>query len=484
MSRSQPVVSAQAAAPSGLAAPVAKLEGQLAAKYGQGQRARAARGLKQMAQFWRDEDGDAAAFESFVLRHFAGTPRALDTMFTRFEQQFEKLFGHLLEIGIEARKQADLDRGPIEPYDELFAGYDPGAHVLDDFFRNKLAFTVLLNFPLTTLEERLREGPRWTRRQWAEARLAQTFARRVPAEVNQTIARVLSEGEQYISEYNVWMHHVVDSQGARLFPPKMRLLSHWNLRDQIKADYSAPDGLPRQRAIQQVMERIVTQTIPAAVIDNPSVDWNPFTNQVKPAAAKDSDEPPRRDLPLTNAPEPDTRYARLLAAYQAVRLVDPYSPSAPTQIARRFEEFGEIPEARVKAMLEAVLSSPLAPRVAALIEKRLGRKLEPFDIWYNGFRPRGAYTEAQLDEITRKRYPTAEAYRADMPNLLVKLGFTPERARYLTERIVVEPARGSGHAAGSAMRSAPARLRTRVEAGGMNYKGFNIAVHEMGHNVE
>jgi oligoendopeptidase F len=28
------------------------------------------------------------------------------------------------------------------------------------------------------------------------------------------------------------------------------------------------------------------------------------------------------------------------------------------------------------------------------------------------------------------------------------------------------------------------RLRTRVESGGMDYKGYNIAVHEMGHNVE
>ena len=34
------------------------------------------------------------------------------------------------------------------------------------------------------------------------------------------------------------------------------------------------------------------------------------------------------------------------------------------------------------------------------------------------------------------------------------------------------------------MRSAKTHLRTRVEKGGMNYKGFNIAVHEMGHNVE
>jgi hypothetical protein len=135
-------------------------------------------------------------------------------------------------------------------------------------------------------------------------------------------------------------------------------------------------------------------------------------------------------------------------------------------------------------MLEEVLASPLVPRVAQLIESRLGRKLEPFDIWYNGFRERGAYTEAELDAITKQRYPTPAAYESDIPNLLVKLGFAPDRARVLAGNIVVDPARGSGHALGATMRAAKSHLRTRVGADGMDYKGYNIAVHEMGHNVE
>jgi hypothetical protein len=126
----------------------------------------------------------------------------------------------------------------------------------------------------------------------------------------------------------------------------------------------------------------------------------------------------------------------------------------------------------------------MAAEVAKLIESRLGRPLEPFDIWYNGFRPRGTYTETQLDEIVAKRYPTAEAYQKDIPNLLMNLGFSKERAQFLADRIIVDPARGSGHAMGAEMRSEKAHLRTRVEKNGMNYKGFNIAVHEMGHNVE
>lgn len=462
-----------------------KLEKELVAKYGEGQRARLERGLRQVAEFWRADDGDEAAFEDFVRANFAGDQATLDTMFNRFQRLLEQLYGHMHEINREFRQQADLDAGPVLPFDEIFAGYDPAAHVTDDFFNNKLAFVVLLNFPLTTLEERLTQGQNWSRRQWAEVRLAESFSKRIPAAVNLEVARAAAESDSYIAQYNIWMYHIVDQNGLRLFPPKLRLLSHWNLRDEIKADYAdAQHGLAKQRTIQQVMDRIITQSIPEVVIDNPNVDWNPWTNDVKAAAEKDSDIPPPSGRSISNAAEPATRYAMLLKTFQAEKKVDPYSPTAPTLIARRFDEDREIPETRVRAMLEQVVTSPLVPKVAALIQSRLGRPLEPFDIWYDGFRARGAYTEAQLDAIVSKKYPTADAYRKDIPNILIKLGFTPEKAQYLADNIAVDPARGSGHAMGAAMRGEKAHLRTRVESTGMNYKGFNIAVHEMGHNVE
>ena len=462
-----------------------KLQKQLIAKYGEDQHARVDRGLLQVAEFWRAEDGDAAVFEDFVLSNFAGDQTTLNTMFNRFQNLLEQLNGHMQEINREFRQQADLDAGPVLPFDDLFAAYDPAAHVVDDFFKNKLAFVVLLNFPLTSLQERLEQGPNWSRQQWAEVRLAQAFSKRIPAAVNLEVARAASEADSYISQYNIWMFHLLDQNGQRFFPPKLRLLSHWNLRDEIKADYSdAQHGLAKQRSIQQVMERIITQTIPNVVINNPNVDWNPWTNEVKPAAEKDSDLAPSPGEKITNTAEPSTRYAMLLKTYQAARKVDPYSPTAPTLIARRFDEDREIPEQRVREMLQQVLTSPMVPKIAQLIQARLGRPLEPFDIWYDGFRARGAYTEAQLDAIVSKRYPTADAYKKDIPNILVKLGFTPEKAQYLADNIVVDPARGSGHAMGAAMRGEKAHLRTRVESAGMNYKGFNIAVHEMGHNVE
>jgi hypothetical protein len=462
-----------------------KLEKELAGKYGEAQRARLERGIKQAAEFWRDDDGDSTVFEDFVRANFAGDQQTLDVMFGRFAYLLEQLNGHLSEISREFRQQADLDAGPVHPFDEIFAAYAPGAHVADDFFKNKLAFIALLNFPLTTLDERLSNGERWSRRQWAEVRLAQQFSKRVPSEVNQIIATASSETDRYISEYNIYMHHLVDSKGNRLFSPKMRLLSHWNLRDELKSDYADTEtGPAKQKMIQQVMERIITQTIPEAVIDNPTVDWNPFTNEVSPAATSDVAGVQKAAPGISNAPEPDTRYAMLLKTFAASRQLDPYSPTAPTLIARRFDENREIPEQRVEATLEAVVGSPLVPKVAAIIEERLGRPLEPYDIWYDGFRSQGPYTEAQLDEIVVKKYPSADAYKADIPNLLMKLGFGKERAEYIAANIVVDRARGSGHAMGAAMRSAKAHLRTRIEKTGMDYKGFNIAIHEMGHTVE
>jgi hypothetical protein len=302
--------------------------------------------------------------------------------------------------------------------------------------------------------------------------------------VSQGIARASAAADLYVADYNLFVHHLLSPTGERLFPKGKRLLSHWNLRDELKAQYAEPGGLPRQRALARAMERIVAQTIPAAVVNDPSVDWNPFTNEVRPAPAETIEGGGKPRTEVDPARERDLRYARILDNFRAVKAADPYSPSAPTHIARKFELEREIPEARVVALLEEVLGSPEVRATARLVAERLGRPLEPFDIWYAGFRPRARHAEAELDAVTRRRFPDPAALAREMPALLEGLGFPPERARFLAERIEVDPARGSGHAMPAARRGDRPRLRTRVGREGMDYKGYNIAVHELGHNVE
>ena len=112
-----------------------------------------ARGKKQASALWRAADGDAAAFEAFSRANTAADAAARDALFTRLSAALVSLKGHMDEVGRDLRMYVDLDSGPILPFDEVLAGYDPGAHLTDDLFDDKLAFTTLLNFPVYTLEE-------------------------------------------------------------------------------------------------------------------------------------------------------------------------------------------------------------------------------------------------------------------------------------------------------------------------------------------
>jgi hypothetical protein len=445
---------------------------------------RVRRGVEQVAQRWWAEDGSAEDFAAFCEGHFLADPEELTTTFRRLEGVLEQIDGHLHEVRRELTWPIDVDTGPIGTADRLLANLDLAAHVEEDLFRTQVAFLALLNFPVHTLAERLAEGPGWDRETWARSRLMDRFVLRVPATVQQEITRVLTAAEEYISSYNIRMDRLVDSSGKRPFREGLRLISHWGLRDELSSYYSDPGysqtghaGPDRQRLILKVMQRIVRQQVPAAVIDNPELLWNPETNAV---------------LTLEGAPvdgeraarEPDTRYATLLRIFHAMRTIDPYSPSEPTFLARRFERERQVPEREVEDLLVSILTAPAVTELGKLIERRLGRPLEPFDIWYSGFKSRAEYPEDELDRAARERYPDLQAFSAGLPDLLERLGFTAEKSRWLAERIAIDSARGAGHATQALRREDKAHLRTRVPKGGMDYKGYNVAMHELGHNVE
>ncbi|HNR52191.1 MAG TPA: hypothetical protein PKI80_11455, partial [Deltaproteobacteria bacterium] len=260
----------------------------------------------------------------------------------------------------------------------------------------------------------------------------------------------------------------------QLFADDMVLLSHWNLRDEIKSNYADMEtGNEKQEMVYKVMERIIRQEIPAKVINNPQYEWAPYSNKVtKDGAAADA------------SAEPDTRYSHVISIFKAWKAIDPYNPGMNTAMLRSFSGGMEISEEDAAALFNEYLSSPQLRQLAEIIRERLGRDLRPYDIWYDGFKSRSSMPESMLTAKTSALYPDPAAFRAGMPDILIKLGWSPERARYLADKIVVDPARGSGHAWGAAMKGAVSHLRTRVSDKGMDYKGYNIAVHEFGHNVE
>jgi len=440
-------------------------------KFGEENRDRLETGVKQVCDFWRAEDGDLATLKQFCLDNFISDQAELLKAFEHIEKTFETMSGVLVELNRDLRWYMDVPTGPILPIDYLLANFNLGSHVEDDLYATKIAFFVLLNYKVYTLEEILAEGAEWDRQKWAEVRLAQKFTSRVPAQYNQKRYEAYTAADNYITNYNIYMHNLLTEDEQRLFPEELKLIAHWGLRDELKAQYQLSDGFPRQKLIYEVMLKIINQEIPKIVIDNPAVDWNVAKNTVSGVSSD-------------NSPEPDTRYARWLGVFQGERACDPYYLISRSQIDRRFNEDREIPEDIVRQLFVDVLTAPELKQTARLISKRLGRELEPFDIWYNQFRAKSQYTEAELDKITQVKFPTAESFKMQLPEILMKLGFDRNTANFLQTKIEVDPARGSGHAMGAARRSDNAHLRTRVTENGMDYKGYNIALHELGHCVE
>ncbi len=451
----------------------------LLARHGKAHEERIRLGVSQAAARWWPEDGDVEAFAAFCEQNFLAEPAEVAAAFRRLQEILEQVDGHLHEVRRFLTSPLELDTGPVSPLDRLLADLDLQAHVDEDLFRTRVAFLALLNFPVHTLADRLEKGSAWDRETWARSRMMDRFASRVPAAVAQRITRAFTAAGHYIDEYDIRLDRLVAPDGRSLFPEGKKAISHWGLRDELKLQYSqGPDGLERQRAIQRVMERIVRQEIPAAVRASTDLLWCPETNEVRWAPGARAEGPP------PSGREPDTRYAVLLDIFHAVRAADPFVPTAPHFIRRRFELDRQIPEKEVEALLVSVLSSEEVRQVARLIEKRLGRPLEPFDIWYDGFSPRAGLDEADLDRTVRERYPTVGSFQAAIPDILQALGFSKDKAAWLADRIVVDAARGAGHALGAVRRGDKAHLRTRVPSGGMDYKGYNIAIHELGHNVE
>ena len=427
----------------------------------------APRGVIQAAALWTEADGTEAEFQQFVEDNLYTSDSDRQVLFESLSRILENCNEAADKLTVELLRPTQLtNAGDPQTPDWIMSAYSPRAHFSDDMFANKLAFITILNFPHYTLEEKNTLGRSWSRQEWVMARLGDVFTTRVPAEVNTRLAQAFADAENYIADYNIYMGSLRTEDDRQLWPDDKILLSHWNLRDEIKALYAdSITGREKQEMIYQVMQRIVRQEIPQTVINNGNRTWKPYS---------DSQE----------ATELYSRYERILATAHAFFAEDRYCPSSPTAIIRNFEEGVEIPADELDSLFRELIGSPQVQQVAAIIRQRLGRDLRPYDIWYDGFKARASLNEDELTALTRRLYPNADAFAADMPRLLQKMGFEPESAKDIASHIAVEPARGSGHAWPCFGRGEQARLRTRIAATGMDYKGYNIAVHEFGHTVE
>jgi len=445
----------------------------LVEKHGQEHAAIIERGLRNAARYWMETDGSAEEFKTFCLENYVKPGDEKKLLFERIERNFQIIEGYANQIRIDLMKPVHLTSFAPSPVDMIFGSYNVLSHFNDDSYNNKLAFTVMLNFPFYSLKEKSELGDNWSSLEWAYARLGDKYQNRAPAKVLQEVDKSYTFSSAYIANYNIVMGNLLNNDNERLFPENMKLITHWGLRDELKSNYAGKEGLAKQEMIYSIMQRIISQEIPEKVINSEEYLWNPYTNE-----SFTNNEKVQLD------PEPNTRYQHLLNGFHANQKTDAWYPLYESFIQRRFENSMEIPLEEIEQLFISLVSSPQTKKAGKFISERLGRPLRPFDIWYDGFKARSSFDETELDKTTRKRFPTPEAFHKSLAGFMTSLGWTKEKADYIVSFIAVEGSRGAGHAWGAQMPQQKSYLRTRIAADGMDYKGYNIAIHEFGHNVE
>lgn len=432
------------------------------------------KGVNHAADFWMTKDGSATEFTEYCLNNYMTSAQDKKDLFTKLCTHLEVILGCYNKTDLALKYPLHVVGKPITSIDMQFGSMDPAAHFSDDLFDSKIAFTILLNFPFYALQEKNELGSSWTRLEWGYARMGDLFTSRVPAKVAQEVAVIATQANNYIDNYNIFMEQLRTDDHRQLFSKDKHLITHWGLRDELKSHYA--EGLKGQEAqdmIYKVMQHIVYQDIPQEMISNGEYLWNPNTNEIS-----------KNGVIVEAHAEPNTRYQHLLDLFHANQQLDTYNPTYPTCLLRSFDEQMQVSSEDIEKLFIDLISSPEVKQVSQLIKQRLGRDLKPYDIWYDGFKSRSNLNEDDLTAQTRTLYPTVDAVQNALPNWLLQLGFTPEKAHFIASKVQVDASRGAGHAWGAQMKDDKAHLRTRVGSKGMDYKGYNIATHEFGHNVE
>jgi hypothetical protein len=110
----------------------------LATQFGDVNKTRIEKGVRQCAALWTAQDGTDKDFEAFCLNNFVGDPAKLEYLFKRLSANWESLFGHFNMISLDLKRGMHLDIGEMLDIDELFGAYEPGSHFNDDFSTTRL----------------------------------------------------------------------------------------------------------------------------------------------------------------------------------------------------------------------------------------------------------------------------------------------------------------------------------------------------------
>ena len=441
-----------------------KAQSLLVKKFGAKNKSDITRGMKYAALVWDWKKGGAPAFIEFCEKHYHAPGNTRSGLLKRIDEISHLIGGSFNVIAKTNRRGLDVADVELTPSEELLGAFAPGTHLLQDYRTFNIAALIQLNFGTDDLT------PPKTREAWAERRISGIGRVVIPAELLAESSTKSAEVDRFVTSFNIHLDKIEYRDASVKFPKDTIRVSHWGLRDFMTSQNGQENALAKQHAIRDLMRRVVDGEIPRAIIDNPKALWKQNGNKVVEGTKT-----------LASALTGALRWEQFKKVYDVQRRIDPHTRYGNI-IDNKFKQEREISEEKVVKILTDVLSAPVAKDVAKFVEQRLGRKIEPHDLYFRSFQAGSKKDPLEFD--IRKRYPNAEVLTQAIPEILVRLGFKQERAEWIGKRIRVENSRSAGHAWGPGTDYDVALLRVRIDKDGINEEEFGTYMHELGHCVE
>jgi hypothetical protein len=144
--------------------------------------ARVYAGCLHIAALWNPKiDGDEFEYEKFCMDNFVNDTAMRMSLYNTVAEYSRSIFGH--QKAMEYELSAVRDRGGRGQnwFDNTYARYNPMRYYVDNFYENKLAFAVALNFPYVNWREKEKANVNY--QQWKYYRLGDMFISRQPYEI-------------------------------------------------------------------------------------------------------------------------------------------------------------------------------------------------------------------------------------------------------------------------------------------------------------
>lgn len=450
---------------------IEKVQTELEKQHGQSETERIRKGVSQLARNWRSGDGTEQEFADFCLRYFM-SGNTLHSNFRRIVDNLTYMEGMLYKISTLFHESDYYTDTPKLEADDYLQRILPGS----DHYSAKFAHYVQLNFPYYTFAEKQRHCREWNREKWAMVCLGDSYAFRHDRFSSNPFTEKANHFKRYMEHYFFSIDRITDKKGKYLYTDEIALHCHRGLRDQIKQEYTAPGGTSRQELLYAIAENATTGNIPVLFLKDTTTRWNPSAGKLY--KMENGKQKEIKNYETENL----HRYTGLLACMKEKMFTDQSYTPQTTTIQRTFDK-SSVSLEKTETLIRNFLADPLLSEIGRIIEKRLGRKLRPYDIWYSGFQEQSAFSAGYLDSLTHSRYPDPQTFRKDLPNLLIKMGIHPQDAHFIGSHISVRPVVSGGYSSQPSLPGDTALLTTMFGKQGLDYKAFRVSMHELGHCI-